>query len=84
MVNVRKTVYDKIDNDEDIRLLNYLELSTMNFIHDIYTKCNYTAYKGDKLIQFKKNEFSVDVDDSVSFIQYIAKLFNNGYNFMVI
>lgn len=40
-LNARIILYSKLTDKGDIRLLNFLELSTMNFITDITTKCVY-------------------------------------------
>lgn len=78
---VRKDLYDKLENDDHIRLLNFLELSTMNFISDIISKCEYKMYKSNNIINFKKDGYGVNVQSGISFIKYIGTNFKKEYNF---
>jgi hypothetical protein len=80
--------YKRMIDVKDIRMINYLELSTMNFITDINTNCDYTLQKleykssvGTKnILNFKKTEYGTN-QDNLSFIKYVSNKFNQGYIF---
>jgi len=76
----RQYLYEKLTNVDDIRLLNFLELSTMNFISDINTNCKYQLSKDNDIIIFNKVEYGTD-NSNVSFIKYLGGKFKEGYNF---
>lgn len=76
----RHYLYEKLTNVDDIRLLNFLELSTMNFISDINTNCKYQLSKDNDVIIFNKIEYGTD-NSNVSFIKYLGGKFKEGYNF---
>jgi len=75
----RKEIYAKIDNIEDIRILNYVELCTMDYIKDISTICDYEIIHNDKVIKkFCKTEFGVNVDTPLSFIKFVSSFFRKN------
>ena len=76
----RLDVYKSIKNYDDNRLLNYVELSTMNMISDIFTNCKYELYKDTELIIFNKVGYGTD-KDKLSFIKYLGTKFKDGYSF---
>lgn len=81
-LSVRKELYKKLgDKHKCIRLLNFLELSTMNFISDIITSCDYITYTDTDTNGFSKNGYGVSSNNTLSFIKYIGMKFKNGYNF---
>lgn len=78
---VRLAIYPQIKNNADLRLLNYAELSTMNMISDIYTKCNYELISKDgKVTYFEKTGYGTD-QDKQSFIKFLGTKFKQGYSF---
>ena len=79
-LNARFYLYQKMTDENDIRLLNFLELSTMNFIADLSTSCKYQLTKGKETIIFNKTEYGTD-NSNVSFIKYLGSKFKEGYNF---
>lgn len=76
----RINIYNKITNKEDIRLLNYLELSTINLVKDILTESEYLLFNDIESFIFKKNGYNVD-KETKSFIKYISEKFTNDYLF---
>lgn len=85
----RLKFYDRIKKHDEVRLINYLELSTMNFIQDISTNCSYFLTKetaiDEKITNFsghriEKNGYGTD-QDNLSFIKYMSTKFNDGFNF---
>jgi hypothetical protein len=79
-LSVRKDLYLQL-NEDYTRLLNFLELSTMDFISDITTNCNYILELKNKKTDFKKEGYGVDVESTISFIKYLGASFKKGYNF---
>lgn len=80
-LSVRTELYNKLNDKDCIRLLNFVELSTMNFISDILTKSTYVLTNGKTEITINKDGYGVDVD-SVSFIKYLGTKFKEGYSFI--
>lgn len=78
----RKEIYSNINNIDDLRLLNYLELCTIDFIRDIITECEYEIYDKDlTVVKFKKEKFGVSVETPLSFIKYLATYFRKNMVF---
>lgn len=77
---VRLDIYEKLKDKNDSRLLNFLELTTMNMISDIYTNSKYELLNGDKTILFNKLGYGTDVGKA-SFIKYLGSMFKEGYSF---
>jgi len=78
----RLKYYERINNINEIRLINYLELSTINFIQDITTNSSYVLKKHKcKDIHILKTGYGTD-QDNLSFIKYISSKFNDGYIFI--
>lgn len=75
----RPRIYAMLDNDQK-RMLNYLELTTMNFIHDITTKSKYVLEKGGAEIKFEKTGYG-QTFNTMSFIKYVGQQFKDGYTF---
>lgn len=80
-LQARVHLYENLTDLNDIRLINFLELSTMNFIADITTKCSYVLTNGKDTIYFTKNGYGTTNQDKLSFIKYIVEKFTEGYNF---
>ena len=72
----RKLVYSKTTNYDDIRILNFVEMCTINFNTDITTKCNYEVF--DTLLNsvenFNKNGGIVE-NKKIPFITFIVEQF---------
>ncbi len=66
-------------NKENLRLLNYLELSILNFIKDITTNCTYEIIK-TTTYTVRKEGFGNNFNQ-LSFIKYLVGKFNDGYLF---
>jgi len=80
-LQVRGELYDNIKNNNDLRIVNYVELSTMNFITDITTTCKYELIAPDYTVTyFSKTGFGTDQDDR-SFIKFLGTKFKDGYTF---
>lgn len=78
---LRLEVYPKITNLDDIRLINYVELSTMNMISDIFTNCKYElSHNGQFIRIFNKTGYGTD-QDTQSFIKFLGGKFKEGYSF---
>lgn len=78
---IRLELYPSITNNADLRLLNYAELSTMNMISDIYTKCKYELISKDGTVTyFEKTGYGTD-QDKQSFIKFLGTKFKEGYSF---
>jgi len=78
---LRLEVYSKIINNNDIRLLNYVELSNINLISDTFTKCKYELiYNSQCVSTFNKIGHSTD-QDTQSFIIFLSGKFKDGYSF---
>ena len=91
-LKVRTHLYSRYNfgNTYDVsqlRLLNYFEMTCMNFITDITSECDYetahiqwSTHKYDVWKKFRKTGFGVD-RDSLSFIKYVKMIFNDDYIF---
>lgn len=82
-LNNRISIYEKITNEKDLRILNYVELCTINFVKDITTTYNYKLLnnKMKTIKSFKKEGYGVDIQKNVSFIQFLSHHFNKKINF---
>jgi hypothetical protein len=80
-LGMRLRVYNKIVDVRELRLLNYVELSTMNMISDIFTECLYELIDVDgSAVHFKKTGYGTDRDKQ-SFIKFLGTNFKKGYTF---
>jgi len=78
---LRLKVYQEIKNVDDLRLLNYVELSTMNMITDIKSTGKYELIAKDGTVTtFNKSGYGTD-QDSKSFIKFLGGKFKEGYSF---
>jgi hypothetical protein len=78
---LRLEVYKQLDDLGDIRLVNYVELSTMNVISDIFTKCKYELISDkNKVSIVNKTGYGTD-QDTQSFIKFMGTKFKEGYSF---
>jgi hypothetical protein len=79
---LRAKMYAGITDMSDVRLVNYVEMSTMNMISDIFTKCMYKLIDTNgKVTYINKTGYGTD-QDTQSFIKYMAVKFKEGYSFM--
>lgn len=81
-LNNRKTIYDKITNYDDIRLLNFVEMCTINFNTDISTNTEYEILdKTLKLVENINKTGGIIENKTGTFITYIVEQFykNNVY-----
>ena len=79
-MQLRFDLYKELTNDE-IRLLNYAELTIMNFISDIYSECKYELIdKNGKVTYFNKTKYGND-QTTQSFIKFLGTKFKEGYSF---
>lgn len=77
----RIAIYAELTDIDKIRLLNYVELSTMNMISDITTMCKYVLIAKDKTVStFEKTGYGTD-RDAQSFIKFLGTKFKEGYTF---
>lgn len=78
---LRIDAYKAITDVCDVRVLNYVELSTMNVISDIFTKCKYELIDNDgKSTIINKTGYGTD-QDTQSFIKFMGGKFKEGYTF---
>lgn len=79
-LQLRYDIYNKLNKDQ-IRLLNYTELTIMNFISDIYTECKYELIDNNgNITYFNKTKYGND-QTTQSFIKFLAIKFKEGYSF---
>lgn len=76
----RTMIYQALSNS-DVRILNFIELSTLDFISDISTLGQYKLYKDKTVINFNKTGYSADTVKSSSFIKYLGSQYKKGFNF---
>lgn len=79
-LNARFEIYKSLNYD-DTRLLNFIEMSCMDFITDITTTCRYEITNNKEWLYVTKDKFSFDSDTTKSHIKYIVSMFNKGYIF---
>jgi len=81
---MRIDVYRAVTDLGDTRMLNYIELSTMNTISDIFTKCKYELIGDDgKVNVINKTGYGTD-QDTLSFIKFMGGKFKDGCTFRAI
>lgn len=75
-LNSRKEIYANVNSYDDLRILNFVEMCTMNFITDINTESKYEIYNNclKKIDTIIKTKFGVD-KSNLSFIKYLASEF---------
>lgn len=77
----RLDVYSKINDTDLLRLLNFLELTTMNFITDIVSNQNYELIDiKDNIKHFIKTGYGTN-QDTQSFTKYLGVNFKQGFSF---
>lgn len=77
----RKKIYSAPIEIQRLRMLNFLELSLMNFITDLTTIQEYELISPEGVIsKFKKIGYGNDQDQQ-SFIKYIGRKFKQGFTF---
>jgi len=80
----RKEFYASVNTIENFRMLNFLELSLMNFITDLTTLQEYELIAPDGSTKnFKKIGYGTDQDQQ-SFIKYLGRKFKQGFTFKAI
>jgi hypothetical protein len=77
----RKKIYASINDLKHLRMINFLELSLMNFITDLTTLQEYEIIAPDGTIsKFLKTGYGTD-QDRQSFIKYLGRKFKEGFTF---
>lgn len=73
-LNARTEIYEKISCYDDFRILNFVEMCTIDFITDINTETKYQLYNTNlKLIDtFNKTKFGTDKNNGLSFIKHVV------------
>lgn len=79
-LHYRIKLYNGLSKD-NIRLLNFVELSTLDFISDIITNQKYELFNNKQKFIVNKTEFSNDKDTKISFIKYLGNQYKNNYSF---
>lgn len=80
-LRVRKEFYSKNTELNCVRMLNFLELSLMNFITDLTTLQEYELISPNGIVtKFKKIGYGTD-QDTKSFIKYLGHKFKQGFTF---
>ena len=82
-LNVRKEIYLKL-NKENTRILNFIELSTLDFLSDIRSYEKYKLYNKDTTIIFNKKGYTADLLKNQSFIKYLSRQYMNGFTYEVL
>jgi hypothetical protein len=80
----RKDLYNSLTNADDIRILNYVEMSTINFITDI-SNTNYILSNGVETIKLSQIGYNIEYNgERASFIHVLGKYFKLGYTYKII
>jgi len=80
-LQLRKLYYYHIHDIQQLRMLNFLELSLMNFITDLTTLQEYELIAPNRNItKLIKNGYGTDQDQQ-SFIKYLGRKFKEGFTF---
>ena len=83
-LQIRKKIYSHIADIPSLRMLNFLELSLMNFITDLTTLQEYEIISKDgKTTKILKTGYGTDQDQQ-SFIKYLGRKFKEGFTFKAI
>lgn len=77
-LNIRKDIYKQLTDPKEIRILNFIELSTFDFVSDNITNGKYVITNGEKNIKIQKTGM-VCTRKKEKFIKHIASYFNNNY-----
>jgi hypothetical protein len=82
-LDLRMRLYEGLDHTttRSLRILNYFEMSIMNFITDIQTSTEYVAYKGSNKKNFVKLGHYSSESKTTTFMKYIKEIFNKGIHF---
>lgn len=76
----RKEIYSKLDDYKEIRILNFLELSTFDFISDVDSNCRYRVYNKLEKITIQKAGMVCTKDNS-KFNKTLANYFKENFIF---
>lgn len=80
----RRDFYASVNDLQNFRMLNFLELSLMNFITDLTTLQEYELISPTgEISKFKKIGYGTDQDQQ-SFIKYLGRKFKEGFTFKAI
>lgn len=80
-LHMRKQIYAAPIDIKNLRMLNFLELSLMNFITDLTTLQEYEIISPDNVItKFRKTGYGTDQDQQ-SFIKFVGSKFKQGFTF---
>jgi hypothetical protein len=82
-LNIRKDVYTNLNN-ENKRILNFIELSTLEFLSDIKSNTKYKLTNNSGHIIFNKNGYTASILKNGSFIKYLSNQYMQGYTFEVL
>lgn len=76
-LNNRIDIYDKLDDILEIRLLNFIEMSTFDFVSDGISNCKYKLFKTNGKYDILQKTGMI-TNDGNKFMKVIAKHFNDG------
>jgi hypothetical protein len=80
-LHYRRKIYQSPIPIPRLRMLNFLELSLMNFITDLTTLQEYELHSPEgNITKFKKIGYGTDQDQQ-SFIKYLGRKFKEGFTF---
>lgn len=76
-LNNRIDIYSKLNDVSEIRLLNFIEMSTFDFVSDGINNCKYKLYKLNGRNEVLQKTGMI-TNDGHKFMKIIAKHFNDG------
>lgn len=82
-LHIRSEIYSKL-NENQKRLLNFIELSTLDFLSDINSINKYILYKDKKRMLLNKSGYSCEQTNKTSFVKYLGAQYKQGYTFEVL
>lgn len=78
-LSIRKKIYSKLSNYSEIRLFNYIELSTFDFITDSLNNGTYKVYNNNEKVTIKKQ--GILTSSGNKFIKELVSYYNKKFIF---
>lgn len=76
-LNMRKDIYAQITDQKELRLLNFIELSTFDFVVDGQTNGKYNVYQDGKKLNTIQKTGMICAHDGSKFMKTMATNFND-------
>lgn len=83
-LNIRKNIYNKLTDKKEIRLLNFIEMSTFDFVCDGTNNDEYIIYNETGKINHIQKTGMICASDGSKFMKTLATNFNLGNYYKVI